>query len=104
MKIRTNEEIAFRETKYLIFSLIGYSPSGKTKMFCIKNKKQDVLGMIYWRATWRKYVWTPFESYDLDVNCTKDIVEFLESLTTEHKQILKERKEGKENANTSNKK
>lgn len=87
------EEIKHRETKYLKFELLGYSPSGKTKIFYVKNKKSnEIIAMIYWRNTWRKYVWTSMGEIDFDDNCTQDILDFVKDLMTEHKQKLKEEK------------
>lgn len=81
------DEIRFRETTYLQFSLIGYSPSGKTKVFSVKNIKAGmIIGMVFWEGRFRKYGYHSYSDIIYDNNCLRDITEFLEDLMTEHKE------------------
>jgi hypothetical protein len=75
------------QTKYLNFWHSRPSDSGKTDLWFIQSKSGDELGEIRWHGPWRKYVFRTINSYALfDGNCLRDIVDFCESRTEEHKE------------------
>ncbi len=69
-------------TSYLIFAE-HYNPGRVTKVWDVYSKVNPAgppLGHIYYRPSWRKYVYAS-EDADYDVNCLTDIINFL----NEHK-------------------
>lgn len=73
-------------TKYLNFTQI--SDTGKTKLIGVGNNSGEKLGMIRWKPGWRRYAFEPNEGTIFDSSCMKEIVEFIDSLMDERKNIL----------------
>lgn len=71
------------ETKYLIFSRFKHQDK-KTYDVRVFNRDNELLGKIYWRVGWRRYV---FESRDaiFDTTCMQDIISYIKQLTEEGK-------------------
>lgn len=83
-------EISFRDVKpdtlpFLQFVEDRKSDSGKTTIWIIKNLNGSPLGTISWKGQWRKYCFFPGANTVFDVNCLKEILDFLEEQTTLHR-------------------
>jgi hypothetical protein len=63
---------------YLVFDDRGESPSGKTRRWIVKNRYDNVLGWVDWKATWRKYTFSPCNQTTFDAACLRDLAELLE--------------------------
>jgi hypothetical protein len=65
---------------YLSFEDRGTSESGKTRRWVVKSSQQGdvILGWIEWRATWRRYTFSPTNQTTFDAGCLRDIAEHLE--------------------------
>lgn len=71
---------------YLNFVPAGTSPSGKTKKWTIQSLNGVlVLGWIAWFPNWRKYTFIPAADTVHDWNCLREIADFIEARTKEHK-------------------
>ena len=58
----------------------------KTGTFEVRNVLDKVsLGIIKWKANWRKYAFFPYPQTCYEQNCMKDISEFIEKETKEYK-------------------
>jgi len=83
--------------KYIVFQLVRKSPSGKTYVYKVVNKKHGYeLGEIKWFSEWRQYCFTPLETEKsqtlfFSAECLHDIETFLESLMREHESWRKRR-------------
>jgi len=73
--------------KYLTFDLDGPSDSGKTNIWSIYSRDRLLLGEVRWHGPWRKYVFRTTEAGVMfDGGCLREIIEFCESRTEEHKE------------------
>lgn len=71
-------------SKYIEIVEVGTSPSGKTKIWEVRNKNEDAeVGIIRWAGNWRKYVYECGPSY-YDWDCMRMIADFIENATLEH--------------------
>lgn len=70
---------------YLEFREIGRSDSGKTSVWNVETFTSPSLGIIKWSGPWRKYVFCTVANCDFDGNCLREIIEFAEAHTREHK-------------------
>jgi hypothetical protein len=71
---------------YLTFDLIELSKSGKTKIWRVLNAEKTALGTISWHGAWRKYDFETMRFGDrFDHNCLREIADFCESMTKEHR-------------------
>jgi len=71
---------------YIDIVHVGNSPSGKTKIFHVVNKRDpehDVPGVIKWSGAWRKYVYHSDLAF-YDAQCLRQIADFIESETNAH--------------------
>lgn len=68
--------------KYVNFQHIGFSPTGKTKIWAVtgKNGAEDGIGLIKWHGAWRKYCYFSDEAF-YDWDCLRLIADFCESVT-----------------------
>lgn len=67
------------ESLYLSFQDVS-SKKKVTKDFRVNTKDGLILlGRIYWRSGWRRYVFEPVNSI-FDSNCLKDVCSFLDEL------------------------
>lgn len=72
---------------FLEFEFECKTPSGKTSVWIVKSKSSgSVLGGILWSGAWRKYVFRTIADCDFDGNCLREIIEFMEARTKEHKE------------------
>jgi hypothetical protein len=72
---------------YIDIVEVGTSPSGKTKIWHVVNKRDpanDVPGVIKWHGGWRKYVYYSGEAF-YDWQCLRQIANFIEDATNIHK-------------------
>lgn len=71
---------------YLTFEFTGESESRKTNIYWVKSQV-DLLGEIRWYAPWRRYCFSPDLKHRtiFDANCLREIADFCENLTKEHK-------------------
>ena len=70
--------------KYFFIRKIDRLGDRKTDIFYIVSKKSDgQLGMILWYGPWRAYVLCPDEDTVWNIECLKNINEFLEKLKKE---------------------
>lgn len=69
---------------------IGTSASGKTRIWHIitRDENQFILGEVKWFGRWRKYAFFPSEHIVgvFEEDCLRDIADFIEAQTKEHKQ------------------
>lgn len=74
---------------YLRFEESGLSESGLTKRWIVTSKSNgDMLGRISWLSRWRKYVFNTESHISLDEFCMLEIIEFICTVTLEHKKKL----------------
>ena len=72
------------ESKHLLFKEGPSKP--KTKTWWVANKHSDIcIGNIGWFAAWRKYGFFPEEDMVFEEDCLRDIADFIENKTKEHK-------------------
>ena len=63
---------------YLKYEDRGTSDSGKTRRWVVLNVTTGVsLGWIDWKASWRKYTFSPVPGTTFDSVCLNDIALFL---------------------------
>ena len=68
----------------------GPSESGKTERFTVVATQGDVfLGRIAWYGRWRKYAFEPFRDTVFEQDCLRDIADFCEAKTKEHRAVRK---------------
>lgn len=68
--------------KYIEFNLIEQKP--KTSVYAVRNiKSQAILGWIKWYPTWRQYCFFPESDCVFNIDCLKDIIEFINSCRIE---------------------
>jgi hypothetical protein len=73
---------------WIRFTLHGKSDSGLTNRWRIHRiNGTDVLGVIAWHAPWRKYTMFAVDGTIFDAICLRDIADFCEQQTQEHKKI-----------------
>lgn len=66
-------------SKYI--KIIETETNMKTKVWCIINKKyKETLGIIYYYAPWRKYVFKPGTDTVWDCKCLEEIINFIEEI------------------------
>jgi hypothetical protein len=66
------------EKTYLCFDELGYSASGKTRMWYVKNMQWNfTLGIIKWYAPWRRYAFFPCQGIFYDAECLEEVLAFL---------------------------
>lgn len=72
------------EKKYLRFNELGYTVSGKTRIWGVKNVQSAsatgnfTMGLIKWYAPWRRYAFFPQSGTLYDAGCLTEIAAFLE--------------------------
>ena len=72
---------------YLAYKHTGNSASGKTKVWEVWNTEFNIpLGLVKWKAEWRKYCFFVTKDYIFDSSCLEDIFKFLDEKNIEHKQ------------------
>lgn len=73
-------------SQFLEFEFVEKTPSGKTSIWIIKSKNSgNTLGGILWSGAWRKYIFRTADDCNFDGGCLREIIEFMETRTAEHK-------------------
>lgn len=71
---------------YLKFEDRGTTESGKTRRWAVSNSVSGiVLGWVQWHPGFRKYAFESLPGMVYDACCLRDLSEFVESRTKEHK-------------------
>jgi len=70
---------------YLSFQEIGTSTSGKTKIWNALSNTKTALAAIAWYTPWRKYCVSFDPKAVFDPSCLREIADFAENKTKEHK-------------------
>jgi hypothetical protein len=78
-----------KKYKWITIQEVDSSPSGKTKIYEVITNDTivPILGVIKWQPTWRKYAFFPYGDSFYEEDCLKNIVEFLEELKLERKEM-----------------
>ena len=71
---------------FLSFIDCGASESGKTKRWAIQTAEGFNLGWVSWYGPWRKYTAQFLQGASFDPTCLREIADFIESKTREHKE------------------
>lgn len=76
-----------RTGSYIEFLEHGTSASGKTKIWVVANVNNPTvpLGYVRWAGNWRKYVFEQEGSVYYDWQCLREIADFIEAATKEHR-------------------
>ncbi len=72
-------------TEFLNIIEYALPPKYKTKAWVVRTKYGDTLGTIAWYSPWRKYAFRPAASCLFEPVCLRDIAQFTEERTHEHK-------------------
>lgn len=74
---------------WITFEHAGKSKSGKTHEWRVQPKDNGALaaciGVVKWYGPWRKYTFQPYSSTVFEQDCLRDIADFCEKVTREHK-------------------
>lgn len=68
-----------KETKHLNFREVE-DTCKKTKTVLVENKNKELLGFIYFKPQWRKFVFDTNDAIVYDNTCLRDIVSTLDEL------------------------
>ena len=83
------------EKKYVTFHeghAMGYEQR-KTNMWRVDGRgEHNVLGWVLWFSCWRCYAFEPKMGTTFNAGCLRDIAEFCERVTKEHRATLKGKK------------
>lgn len=82
MPERSKSFIAFRECE---------APGVTRRWEIVTVKSETMIGRISWSTGWRKYVLAPGFPTDWDEGCLREVADFLETQTREHKDAAKAR-------------
>ena len=77
-----------KETKHLIFTEVE-GTAKKTKVLKVENKNKELLGFIYFKPQWRKFIFDTNDEIVYDNNCLRDIISVLDELQQMWKESLK---------------
>lgn len=74
---------------YIEIVQVGTSPSGKTKVWEVRNisngtHSDDVPGFIRWHGAWRGYVYECEASF-YDAKCLRQIADFIDAANKDHR-------------------
>ena len=86
-----NQKIDDYEFKYCVMKETDPNSGPAERSWDIHSKKNFLLGSVAWLASWRRYVFVPANNVMFEEQCLRDIAQFIESATKEHKRILKEK-------------
>ncbi len=70
---------------YIYFNQGPGSLSGKTKTWIVRSDYGPLLGQVKWWAPWRKYTFLPCDDTVFEQVCMREIAQFIEDRTEEHK-------------------
>jgi len=75
---------------WINFEYAGLSNSGKTLEWRVQPAGAPELaaciGIVKWYAPWRKYAFMPYSNTVFEQDCLRDIADFCERRTKEHKE------------------
>ena len=76
-----------REPKYIEFSAPEPSATGRTQVWVVRAKGGAplALGSVKWFGRWRCYAFFPLGDTVFERECLRDIAEFCEARTVEHR-------------------
>jgi hypothetical protein len=78
------------DATHIYFDFVTRSKSGKTLEYHVMAKdNSDCLGSVNWFGRWRCYVFNPWPGTVFEKLCLREIAEFCERLTTEHRKARK---------------
>ena len=77
-----------RKPKWIKFVESSFK-SAKTKRWAVCTDRDGAIGWIRWHGRWRKYAFFPNGCTVYEQDCLRDIAEFIESETKEHKTVNK---------------
>jgi hypothetical protein len=75
------------EGTYILFELYALSPSGTTKVWLVRTKKDrsERLGYIKWFGRWRCYAFFPEYNAVFEKKCLREIADFIEDRTRDQR-------------------
>ena len=82
-------------SKWIEFEELGTSKSGKTKIWVVYSKKDEVpfsdlwIGQVKWMSSWRKYAFFPEQDTVYEQDCLRDLAQFCEDQNKAHKEAKK---------------
>lgn len=78
------------EYEYITIQPHGFSPSGKTRLWWVRNKKSgDRLGIVKWLSAWRQYTFWAISDTIWSAGCMRDIADFIKEEMAAHKRARK---------------
>jgi len=78
--------VSWRDSKYLDFSWLGKSATGRTHRWTVDAKRSgDILGVVEWYGPWRQYVFQPDPNTEYNKGCLLDIADFLDEMNAEQR-------------------
>lgn len=77
-----------KETKHLNFREVE-NTGKKTRVVLVENKNKELLGFIYFKPQWRKFIFDTNDAIVYDNNCLRDIVSTLDELQHDWIETLK---------------
>jgi len=70
---------------WIEFLQSGRSKSGKTWIWIVETVHGESLGEIRWKSQWRRYALYPNDDTVWEKSCLRQIADFCEKKTEEHK-------------------
>lgn len=78
---------------YIRFDPNGRSPSGKTQQWYVTpSDNTETIGEVKWYGPWRAYAFFPWPDCVFEQKCLREIAEFIEHQTSEHRAAANLRK------------
>lgn len=77
--------------KWITVEYLGASDSGKTFRWGLRpvDGFQNFIGFVRWYGPWRKYIFEPEPRTIFEQDCLRDIADFCEAKTKEHRSARK---------------
>lgn len=75
---------------YIFFYNLGPWRKQITDRYEVLTKTVNAIGQVRWFGSWRKYCFFPYEETVYEEVCLREIAEFCEKVTKEHKAKKKE--------------
>ena len=72
-------------TEYLNIIEYPLPPRYKTKAWAVRTKYGESLGTVAWYSPWRQYAFRPEALTLFEQDCLRDLAQFMEDRTNEHK-------------------
>lgn len=73
---------------YIFFRNVGTTKSGKTSIWHVTPEHStEPLGVVKWFGRWRKYSFFPAVETVYEETCLREIGQFCETITKEHKNV-----------------